>query len=130
MKENRPATDDTGVVATPNDPDLGEQQILKRSDSYQPWTFVVAAPLSWTSNVALTPNHVEGDTLFTPSVAILYVPKIAGNLYASFALSQQYFYYLRFNELDFGSFDARAGLTYTVPDCTIFICGPSTISIA
>jgi hypothetical protein len=107
--------DNSGVVATPNDPDLGEQQILKRSDSYQPWTIVVAAPISYTSNVALTPHHVEGDALFTPSFAVLFVPRITGNLYATFTLSQQYFYYATFSELNFGSFDARAGLTYTVP---------------
>src|SRR5437868_14549699 len=48
-------TDDQGhVVTSPNDPDLGEQQILKRTESYQAFSASIGAPFYWTSNVALT----------------------------------------------------------------------------
>jgi hypothetical protein len=108
-------SDDTRAVATPNDPDLGEQEILKRSENYQPWTVVVSAPISYTSNVALARTDEHSDTLFTPNVAVVYVPKIAGTLYATFSVAKEYFFYDRFTDLNFGSFDARAGLTYTLP---------------
>ena len=108
-------SDDSHAVATPNDPDLGEQAILKRSEAYQPFTIVVAAPISYTSNVALSRNNEEGDVLFTPNVAVVFAPHLTKTLYGSFSVGQQYFYYGHFSELDFGSFDARAGLTYTVP---------------
>ena len=108
-------TDDSHAVATPNDPDLGEQAILKRSEAYQPFTIVVAAPISYTSNVALSRTNEEGDALFTPNVAVIYAPRITKTLFASFSVAQQYFYYGRFSELNFGSFDARAGLNYTIP---------------
>jgi len=108
-------TDDSHAVATPNDPDLGEQAILKRSDSYQAFTVVVAAPISFTSNVALSRTNEESDVLFTPNVAVIYAPRITRTLYGSFSVGQQYFYYDRFSDLNFGSFDARAGLTYTLP---------------
>src|SRR3954462_4787203 len=42
------------IVASPNDPDLGEQQILKRTEGYQPFQVDVSVPFYWTSNVALT----------------------------------------------------------------------------
>ncbi|MDQ6914118.1 MAG: outer membrane beta-barrel protein [Verrucomicrobiota bacterium] len=108
-------TDDTHAVATPNDPDLGEQEILKRQESYQPWTVSMSAPISYTSNVALSRNNEEGDALFTPGLGVSFVPKIIGTLYASFSVGKQFFFYDRFSELNFASFDARAGLTYTLP---------------
>ncbi|MGZ5004538.1 MAG: outer membrane beta-barrel protein [Chthoniobacterales bacterium] len=107
--------DETHAVATPNDPDLGEQQILKRSEDYQPWTIFVSAPFSYTSNVALANVDEKSDVLFTPNVMVLFVPKITGTLYATFSLAQEFFYYDRFSGLNFGSFDARGGLTYTAP---------------
>ena len=108
-------TDDTHAVATPNDPDLGEQAILKRADRYDPFTIVVSAPISWTSNVALTSVNEMDDVLFTPNFAILYVPRITKTLYGVFSIGEQQFYYMDFDEFDFNSFDARAGLSYTIP---------------
>src|SRR4051812_20063867 len=46
--------DQTHVVTSPNDADLGEQQILKRTEGYQPFYASVSVPFYWTSNVALT----------------------------------------------------------------------------
>src|SRR5436305_3570615 len=40
------------VVSSPNDPDLGEQAILRRNDNYQPFVASVSVPIYWTSNVA------------------------------------------------------------------------------
>src|SRR5690349_5485797 len=42
------------IVTSPNDADLGEQQILRRTETYQPFVASVAVPFYWTSNVALT----------------------------------------------------------------------------
>ncbi len=110
-------TDDgeSHASSSPNDPDLGEQAILRRNDRYQPFTVSVAAPLSYTSNVALSRTNEQSDVLFTPGVAITYAPRITKTLFATVSLGQQQFYYEEFSELDFGSFDARAGLTYIVP---------------
>src|ERR1051325_8866317 len=44
---------DGHAVSTPNDTDLGEQQILKRVEEYDPFTVSIGAPFYWTSNVAL-----------------------------------------------------------------------------
>jgi hypothetical protein len=103
------------AVTSPNDPDLGEQAILKRTEEYQPWTFILSAPISYTSNVALVRTGAEGDVLFTPNIGVLYAPRFTRTLYGTFSVGQQYFYYDRFGELDFGSFDVHAGVTYTLP---------------
>src|SRR3954454_614348 len=101
--------------ASPNDPDLGEQAILKRTDQYQPWSIVVSAPISYTSNVALVPTGEKSDTLFTPLFAVSYSPRFTQALYGNFSVSQQMFYYDRFTALNFGSFDAHAGVSYSIP---------------
>lgn len=104
------------AVSTPNDPDLGEQEILGRGeDRYQPFGLSVTAPVFYTSNAALTRFDPKGDVFFAPSASFTYQPRFSPNLYGDVAVQQQFFYYNRFGELDFGSFDARAGLVYLVP---------------
>ena len=109
-------TDGSHADASPNDPDLGEQAILKRQEHYQAFTVSVATPIFYTSNVALTRTGEESDLLFAPYAGITYAPRLTRTLYATFSLEQQQFYYDRFDELDFGSFNARAGLIYQLPE--------------
>jgi hypothetical protein len=113
--ESQTDDEESQTISTANDPDLGEQAILRRSDRYQPFTVSIAAPLSYTSNVALSRTNEESDVLFTPGVAITYAPRITKTLFANVSVGQQLFHYDEFSELDFGSFDARAGLTYIMP---------------
>lgn len=108
-------SDESHAVSSPNDPDLGEQAILKRQEAYQPFTISAAAPVFYTTNVALARTNEQGDTIFAPAFGFSYVPRLTPTLYASFSVGQQQFYYDRFDALEFGSFDARAGLTYLIP---------------
>src|SRR4051812_31339043 len=73
-------TEDGHVVTSPNDPDLGEQQILKRTDSYQAFSASVGAPFYWTSNVALTNSGEQSDFLVSPVAAVGYSPRLGQNL--------------------------------------------------
>jgi hypothetical protein len=106
---------DDHIVSSPNDADLGEQQILRWAKGYQPFVASVAVPFYWTSNVALTNRGVQSDFLVSPVAAIAYQPRITTNLYGSLGVREQLFYYDRFSNLNFGSFDVEIGLTYTVP---------------
>ena len=107
--------DEGYAVASPNDKDLGEQQILKRAEEYKPFTFSFAAPFFYTSNVALTNRGVEDDVLVAPVVALTYQPRITQNFYGEISLVQQFFYYDRFSELNFTSFDTFVGVVYYLP---------------
>jgi hypothetical protein len=107
--------DDNHIVTSPNDADLGEQQILKRSEEYDPFVASVSVPFYWTSNVALTNAGEQSDFLVTPVAAIAYQPRINKNLSAYVSVREQLFYYDRLTSFDFGSFDVEVGLTYTVP---------------
>jgi hypothetical protein len=101
--------------ASPNDSDLGEQAILKRSDRYQPFTASVSVPAYWTSNVALVNSGEQDDFLVAPAVSLAYQPKLSNTLYGLVGVREQLFYYDEFDSLNFGSFDAEAGLIYLLP---------------
>jgi hypothetical protein len=103
------------IVTSPNDPDLGEQRILKRAESYQPFTASVGVPFYWTSNVALTNQGEQTDFIVSPVAAIAYQPRITKTLYGFIGVREQLFYYDQFTGLNFGSFDVEVALTYTVP---------------
>ncbi len=103
------------AVASPNDKDLGEQQILKRREEYSPFSFSASTPVFYTSNVALTRSGEENDVLFAPGVTVTYQPRLTKTLYAEIGVAQQFFLYDRFSELNFASFDAIAGIVYYLP---------------
>ncbi|MEN3371226.1 MAG: hypothetical protein V7609_3369 [Verrucomicrobiota bacterium] len=107
--------DDGYAVESPNDPDLGEQQILKRIERYEPFSVSVATPVYYTSNVALANSGVRGDVLVAPTAGVTYAPRFSRTLFGAFTVQQQSFYYDRYSDLDFGSFDFRAGLVYALP---------------
>ena len=103
------------AVPSPNDPDLGEQAILKRAEGYQPFTASVAVPFYWTSNVALVRTGEQSDFLEAPVAALNYQPRITNALYGLVSVREQLFYYDRFSNLNFGNFDVVAGLIYALP---------------
>jgi hypothetical protein len=107
--------DDGHAAASPNDPDLGEQQILKRADQYQPFSVSVGSPFYYTSNVALTRSGEHGDFLLAPVAAVSYDPRFCKTFFGHLGVRQQFFLYDRFDEFNFASFDAEAGISYYVP---------------
>jgi hypothetical protein len=105
----------SNVAAAPGDAELGEQQILKRVEEYQPFTISAGAPFYWTSNVALTRSGEQSDFVIAPAVAAFYEPRITDTLYGLIDVREQLFYYDRFDNFNFGSFDVEIGLRYLVP---------------
>ncbi|HEV2047524.1 MAG TPA: hypothetical protein VGQ95_13120 [Chthoniobacterales bacterium] len=103
------------AAASPNDADLGEQEILKRVERYQPFTASFSAPIFYTSNVALTRSGEVSDLVTAPVAAFYYQPRITKTLYGLVDVRQQFFYYNKYNSFDFGSMDVEAGLTYLLP---------------
>ncbi|MFN2621670.1 MAG: hypothetical protein ABR611_02395 [Chthoniobacterales bacterium] len=107
---------DNGRAAeSENDADIGEQEILKRIERYEPFTVSIATPIYYTSNVALVRNGEQSDTIFAPAAGITYAPRFTQTLYGSFTIQRQEFYYDKFSALNFGSFDVRAGLSTILP---------------
>jgi hypothetical protein len=104
--------EDGHAAASPNDADIGEQEILKRVTQYQPLTLSLACPVFYTSNVALTPNGEKGDVIIAPVAAAFYDPRITQTLYGHIGAREQIFNYADHHAFDFGSLDVEAGLTY------------------
>ncbi|HEY1771214.1 MAG TPA: hypothetical protein VGG02_13260 [Chthoniobacterales bacterium] len=107
--------DQNYAAASPNDSDLGEQAILKRVESYQPFTLEIGCPIYYTSNVALVNHGPVDDVIIAPVVGVTYAPKFSKTLYGEFTLRQQFFYYNQYSGFNFASFDALAGIDYYVP---------------
>src|SRR5256885_5473559 len=107
--------EDGHAAASPNDADLGQQEILKRVTQYQPFTVSLGCTICYTSNVALTRRGEMSDIVIAPVAAAYYQPRITQTLYANFDAREQIFYYGDNPSFDFGSLDVEAGLNYFIP---------------
>jgi hypothetical protein len=107
--------EDGHAVTTPNDPDIGQQEILKPTAEYHPFTVSLGTPVFYTSNVALTNRGEVGDVVVAPVTGAFYDPQLAKNLYAHLGAREQIFYYGKFTAFNFGSLDCEAGLNYFLP---------------
>jgi hypothetical protein len=103
------------AAASPNDSDLGEQEILKRADRYQPFTASVGAPFYWTSNVALSRTDEKSDFVIAPVAAVYYEPRITPTFFGLVDVREQLFYYNKYDEFNFGAFDVDVGFAYLLP---------------
>jgi len=107
--------EDGHAASSPNDADIGEQEILKRVTQYQPLTLLLASPIFYTSNVALTRSGEKSDVVIAPTAAAYYDPQITKTLYGHFGAREQIFYYGKYTGFNFGSLDVEAGLNYFLP---------------
>jgi hypothetical protein len=64
------------AVTSPNEKDIGEQQILKRTEEYKPFTISVYSSFYWTSNAALVSRGERDDVFVVPGVTLMYQPRI------------------------------------------------------
>src|SRR5437762_1219208 len=94
--QGTPTSDGNYVPESPNDPDLGEQAILKRQDSYKAFTFASGIPIFYTSNVALSNSNEQDDVVFAPAIGFSYNPRIKPTLFLNFSVGLQEFYYHEF----------------------------------
>jgi putative beta-barrel porin BBP2 len=106
---------DGHAAASPNDADIGEQEILKRTTEYRPLYVALSCPVFYTSNVALTRSGEMSDVVTAPMAAAYYQPRITKTLYGNIGARQQVFYYADNSGFDFGSLDVEAGLNYFMP---------------
>src|SRR5438552_560680 len=107
--------EDGHAAASPNDADIGQQEILKRVTQYQPLTLSLGSPIFYTSNVALTRSGEKSDVVIAPAVGASYDPQITRTLYGHVGAWEQIFYYGKYTGFNFGSLDAQAGLNYFLP---------------
>ncbi len=107
--------EDGHAAASPNDADIGQQEILKRVTQYQPLTLSLGSPIFYTSNVALTRSGEKSDVVIAPVVGASYDPQITRTLYGHVGAWEQIFYYGKYTGFNFGSLDAQAGLNYFLP---------------
>lgn len=109
---NLPAFALDQAAPSPGDPDLGEQVILRRREKLTPFKLFADVSGFYTDNAALTDTHKVDDFFLVAQVGLTYQTRIATDLYVEATIRQATFRYARFDELDFDSLNAGAGLTY------------------
>ena len=103
------------AAASPNDADLGQQQILKAVEQYKAFTIQLGAPIYYTSNAALVRRGERGDVIIAPGAGITFMPPITKTLFMELGIQEQVFEYADLDELNFQSLDMIAGLVYYLP---------------
>lgn len=114
--------EDTGIVSdmpdiaseSPGDEDLGQQLILKRKQDVKTLFVFAETNANYTSNVGLTDGFEEEDWFWHTSFGAIWQPRLASNLIGNVSISQDFFRYDAFSELDFDSLNVGAGLTYNL----------------
>ncbi len=92
--------------------DYGTQEILVRRTEWEPWNVIAQAGVFWTDNAALTTANEIDDFYFYSGALISYTPRIVGNLFGDFSISQYFYLYDELDVLDFDIFEADAGFLY------------------
>jgi hypothetical protein len=102
------------IPATPGDPDLGQQVILRKREKVTPFTLFANTSAFYTNNAALTDEFTVDDYFFVAEAGVSYQRQIVRDLYAETTIRQAVFRYAEYEALDFESLNVGAGLTYIV----------------
>lgn len=101
---------DQFAVASPADPDLGEQLLLTPADRYQPFSMGAGYATTWTSNAFYTPDSQSSDVFMSAFANAIALPHLGGNFFFEGAASFTGYRYFRNPVLDFNSLEASAGI--------------------
>lgn len=96
--------------------DYGDQEILVRSDEWDPWSFGVSFGYEYQSNASLSPNDATEDFLFRQSASGRGTFPLTETLYLSAGFQQQLFRYDELDLLDFDRVDGDAGILWALPE--------------
>ncbi|HEX8310651.1 MAG TPA: hypothetical protein VF614_04985 [Chthoniobacteraceae bacterium] len=108
-------TFDEVAPSSPGDSDLGTQAILKSQYAAKRWFIFGDLAGFHTNNVALTSRNKFDDQFLVATFGFSYQQKITDQLEADFTIRGATFRYCEFDQLNFTSIDAGAGLTYRIP---------------
>lgn len=111
------------VLATPGDPDIGEQFILPEREDMRSWRLFATAAEYYTNNVTLARNNKQADGYFFGEVGLRHELKLTDSLTLEAIVREGFFRYHSLTAQNFNSLNAGAGLFYNVKelwDITLF----------
>ena len=106
-----PGTEPEGMQA---DADLGEQWVMKKNQKTLPFNVFADATVFHTSNVALSHSLELSDWFLVTTVGASYSRPFANIWNLNLFVSDSFFRYNKFSELDFNSLNAGAGISVQV----------------
>ncbi len=107
------STEEPRAPAAEGDSDLGVQSLLRAKETPHPWSLFADGGFIYTTNVALTDHNARDDFFFVGEGGASYEWTPTRDLSLSAAVREQYFAYNRYDQLDFGAFNAALAAAYT-----------------
>jgi hypothetical protein len=101
----------TPITSPEANAEFGEQIVIVRQATWDPWKFTFDANGFFTDNVALAPRRVE-DFFLETGVGASYINRIKGPWTLESSLRQDFIRYDRFDSLDFDITKFRTGIYY------------------
>ena len=102
------------IPTTPGNTDIGLQLILKRNEALRPFRLFADAAGYYTNTVGLASHAKQGDAYVLASFGASYERKLTPALSLEITVRESLFRYDAFNQLNFESLNAGAGLSYEI----------------
>lgn len=115
---NLPAADQqlltSEIPEMEGDDEFGDVVVIERVANWMPWSLSGYSGYVRTDNATLADEGTEvNDAYWRSGARVGWLPSIKGNLFANVGLTQEFFRYDDFTDLDFEYMVATAGLFYT-----------------
>lgn len=101
---------------TPGDEDIGQQLILKRNEKYEAFSVMLDSGYFFTDNVAQTRRGAEEDSFFVGGGTFSWQPRFSNRIYGNVTVAQHWYFYDKFDVLDYESGEATAGVIVLMPE--------------
>jgi hypothetical protein len=110
-------SDDYSAYAprSPGDSDLGEQLLLRRNEKLDDFLVQADVFVFWTNNAEHVDTNRKSDAFWGWRSFVNWHPNITSQLIADVGVTQDWYRYDRFDDLDFETLAATAGLIYLEP---------------
>jgi hypothetical protein len=111
------------------DPELGEINLVSRAPRPKMFTFFTLQTLNYTSNAFLVPDGVQDATYWNGRVGASFIPYATRDFTPQLTISQDWFRYNRFSDLDFDAQNVQLNVKYDLNrDDTWYVNGSYLVS--
>lgn len=103
------------------DSDLGEQLILKKTESRSRFQFKANTNLYYSNNIGNAANNTEPGWIWASNIETKWVPKIGDNLFLNISVNHEIYHYETNHDLDFANVQTKAGIVKILPESDVLL---------
>ena len=106
---------DPRLPKLPGDSEFGEQVVLARRASWEPWNVLMDANWFYTDNVALASRNPLQDWYLRSGLSARYSNRIEGDWFVDALVDDHLYLHSKYPEIDFNMLSAEVGVTRRLP---------------